>query len=116
MGPLDRPRHLLFVLFFAVTCYLAGRSLVKWGNVQGIRMLAGVPVLIGVLGVFNGVRRVTAGTAGLLIGFVAVLAYGVVCQRTRKNPGRRTVRSGLADMRIPCLRSHGLRETPNCRR
>ncbi|HEV7899836.1 MAG TPA: hypothetical protein VGP31_18530 [Planosporangium sp.] len=93
MGPLDRPRHLLFVLFFAVTCYLAGRSLVKWGNVQGIRMLAGVPVPIGVLGVFNGVRRVTAGTAGLLIGFVAVLAYGVVLFVL---PGHRAGRAWLA--------------------
>jgi hypothetical protein len=30
------------------------------------------------------------------------------CQRTGHAPGRRTVCSGLADMRIPCLRSHDL--------
>ncbi|SDY39094.1 hypothetical protein SAMN05444365_102111 [Micromonospora pattaloongensis] len=69
---------LSFGLFFAALYYIAGRSLVKWGNAQSLRMLAGLPLLIGGAGLVNGVRRFSADNVGLLIGFAALLAYGVL--------------------------------------
>lgn len=84
---------LLFMLLFAVLFVIAGRSLLAWGNVQSLRAMAIVPLLIGGPGVLNGVRRVSPETVPLLVGFAAILAYGLLLLWLPRRP---TARGWLA--------------------
>ncbi len=52
---------------------------------------------------------------GIKVKMLEAVAAGQCCQRTRENPGRRTVGSGPADMNAPGRWSRDLQNTPNAR-
>lgn len=85
---------LLFVLLFAVLFVIAGRSLLASGNVQSLRLVAAVPLLIGGAGVVNGIRRVSSETVPLLVGFGAILAYGLLLLWLPRHPRARAWLAG----------------------